>query len=115
MNGARRARPPRLDAGAVISVRLAADGDDVRLARLAELSGAVRPAGLWLVAEVDGQLWAALPLAGGDALADPFRPTAEVQALLALRARQLGREEPERDGSPRGRRRLRSTLAFADP
>jgi hypothetical protein len=38
-----------------------------------------------LVAEVEGELWAALELAGGRTIADPFRPTLAVRELLALR------------------------------
>jgi hypothetical protein len=34
-------------------------------------------------------LVAALPLDGGAALADPFKPTSDIVALLELRARQL--------------------------
>lgn len=114
MNAARRAQPPRLNEGAVISMRLATSGDDARLEQLAELSGGMKAAGPWLLAEVDGQLSAALPLAGGEALADPFRPSAELQALLSLRAKQLGRDERVRHSSVRRRRRSRSTLARAD-
>jgi hypothetical protein len=43
-----------------------------------------------LVAEVDGTLWAALSLETGAVVADPFRPTAELRSLLALRAAQIG-------------------------
>jgi hypothetical protein len=114
INGERRAGPPRLDAGAVISLRLAASGDDAALEQLAELSGRVKAPGPWIVAEVDGQLWAALPLAGGEPLADPFRPTAELGALVSLRAKQLGRDEPlRRNPAHRFRRRVRSTPALA--
>jgi len=88
VNGARHARPPLLAAGATLTVRLAGADDVAALDDLAELSGAERPGGRALVAEVDGQLWAALPLEG-ELLADPFRPTAEVAALLRLRAEQL--------------------------
>jgi hypothetical protein len=43
-----------------------------------------------LVAEVDGELEAALDIDGGTSVANPFRPTAPHRQLLALRARQLG-------------------------
>jgi hypothetical protein len=115
MNGARRALPPCLNEGAVISLRPAAAGDDAALEQLAELSGRVKTHGPWLVAEVDGQLWAALPLAGGQALADPFRPTAELRALMSLRAKQLGsKKRVLRDSAGRLRRRFRSTPTLAD-
>jgi hypothetical protein len=111
VNGARRARPPRLDAGAVISLRLATNRDDEALRQLAELSGRVQPIGPWVVAEVDGRLLAALPLAGGEPLGDPFRPTAELGALLALRAKQLGGGgRSPRTSRPSLRRRLGFTF-----
>ena len=49
-----------------------------------------------LVAEVGGKVEAALPLDGSGSFADPFVKTAEIVALLELRARQL-------DLVPRGR------------
>ena len=39
---------------------------------LAELDSAVAPTGPALVAEIDGRLRAALPLDGGEPIADPF-------------------------------------------
>jgi hypothetical protein len=56
-----------------------------------------------LLAEVDGQLRAALALTGGAVIADPFHPTADLIDLLHARAHQL-------DATPRIRRsrRLRS-------
>jgi hypothetical protein len=58
-----------------------------------------------LVAEVGGELVAALPLDGGDAVADPFRPTAALVEMLTLRAQQL------RDGDHQHRRGLRRRIA----
>jgi hypothetical protein len=65
------------------------------------------PAGTVLVAEVRGELWAAVPVGGGSAIADPFRPTADVVALLELRAAHL------RTGRAGGRRRGRLLLRTA--
>jgi hypothetical protein len=111
MNGARRARPPRLDSGAEICLRLATSRDDAALVQLAQLSGRVKVPGPWVIAEVDGQLCAAVPLAGGEPLGDPFRPMAELQALLSLRAKQLrGDERLPRSKIRRARRRFRVTL-----
>lgn len=70
-------------------MRFADPGEETAIERLAELAGRVALPGRYLVAEVDGQLWAALPLGGGEALADPFLPAMEVKALLSLRAAQL--------------------------
>ena len=52
-----------------------------------------------LVAEVDGELWAALSLSDGRAVADPFRPSADVVGLLherALHLRDAKRSAPQR-------------------
>jgi hypothetical protein len=53
-----------------------------------------------LVAELDGEIVAAVPFEGGRAIADPFRPTAELVELLRTRtakaapARRLPRLRP---------------------
>jgi hypothetical protein len=62
--------------------------DAVALARLAQLDGAARPVGAVLVAELAGEIVAAVPVAGGRAIADPFRPTAELVELLRARTRK---------------------------
>jgi hypothetical protein len=73
-----------------VTIRMAVPADADALGRLARLDSAPPPAPVpMLVAEVDGELRAALPLHGGSAIADPFRRTGELVALLAERARQL--------------------------
>jgi hypothetical protein len=73
-----------------LTIRLAGAADTAALGRLAELDSAPAPEPVpMLVAEVSGELRAALPLDGGRAIADPFRPTAALVAILAERARQL--------------------------
>ncbi len=57
-----------------VNVRMMRPEDRAALMRLAALDSGPIPFGAWLVAEVEGELWAALPLAGGRAVADPFRP-----------------------------------------
>ena len=54
-----------------------------------------------LVAEIDGEIEAALDVDRGVSVADPFHPTAGHAELLALRARQLG--AAPRDRSARSR------------
>jgi hypothetical protein len=76
-------------APAPVLVRAATPDDADAVARLAALDSARPPAGELLLAVVDGELRAALPLDGDDAIADPFEPTAELVALLRARARQL--------------------------
>ena len=68
------------------------DIDGIR--RLAQLDSKHAPKGPVLVAEVAGEVVAALPLDGGPALADPFKPTASIVDLLKLRASQLGPARP---------------------
>ena len=73
-----------------LTIRLAVSADAEALGRLADLDSTPRPAPVpLLVAEVGGELRAALPLDGGPAIADPFRRTAELVAILAERRRQL--------------------------
>ena len=80
--------PPVTTAPSVL-IRAARGSDGPALARLAALDSAPLPAGDLLVAEADGELVAARSLESGAVIADPFRPTADVVALLALRARGL--------------------------
>ena len=64
--------------------------------RLAELEG-VRPlAGELLVAEVAGEIWAAVALESGALVADPYRPSGEVAELVQLRIKRLRRPQPRR-------------------
>jgi hypothetical protein len=71
-----------------ITIRPAYADDELALRRLAAVDSAdaVPPAPL-LLAEIDGELRAALSLADGSVLADPFVRTAEVLELLRVRAR----------------------------
>ena len=75
--------------GFEVTVRVAGPADALALSRLAALDSAAVPTGPTLVAEVDGQVVAALPVGGGAAVADPFRHTASAVSLLELRAAQI--------------------------
>ena len=86
-----------------IVIRPAREDDDAALRRLAQLDGAKLPDGELLVAEVDGELWAAVSLDAAGDVADPFRRSGELVLLLHERARQL-----ERAARPRRRRPLRA-------
>jgi hypothetical protein len=81
-----------------ITVRTALASDLSELARLAALDSASPPRGPALVAEADSRVLAALPLGSGRPIADPFEPTAEIVALLQLRAEQLREQDGERRG-----------------
>jgi hypothetical protein len=69
-----------------ISLRLAGPIDRAELERLAILDERPLPPAPHLVACCDGELTAALSLATGEFIADPFRRTAEVQRLLLAHA-----------------------------
>ena len=85
-----------------VTVRLAAPDDAAALERLAQLDSATLPAAPLLIGERAEHPVAALSLSDGAIVADPFVPTADVVALLRLRANQLRRGS---QGEPRGRRR----------
>jgi hypothetical protein len=92
--------------GERIVLRRATRRDDAALDRLAALDGARRPAGELMLAEVDGEILAALPFEGGRAIADPFRPTADLVDLLAARTRPLASRTRTRRVFPRLRLRI---------
>ncbi|HET7568316.1 MAG TPA: hypothetical protein VFJ91_10015 [Gaiellaceae bacterium] len=72
-----------------MTIRRAVAGDAEPLRVLAALDEEPELAGGALLAEVEGELWAAVALADGRVLADPFRPTRGVRDLLELRRREL--------------------------
>jgi hypothetical protein len=79
-----------------IEIRLLAAEDSPELGRLAELDTAEPPPHPVLGGIVAGRLVAAQSLTTHQQIADPFRPTAEIRALLARTARQLDGGRPER-------------------
>ncbi len=70
-----------------IVIRQASAADSEAIHRLADLDDRAMPRGEALLAFVDGEL-AVARAADGYSVADPFRRTAEVQELVALRAVQ---------------------------
>jgi hypothetical protein len=85
-----RAQPQRPVAGQKsVTLRFGSLSDQGPLAALAELDSTAPLEQPVLLAEVDGQLRAALALTGGVVVADPFYPTADLIDLLRARARQL--------------------------
>ena len=95
-----------------VAIRAATPADRPAVEELALLDSATPVAGDALVAEVDGELRAALPLRSGRAVADPFHDSAHVVALLELRARQL---EAARNGTRGPGRFARRLLSGALP
>jgi hypothetical protein len=77
-----------------ITIRRAYADDDLALLRLAALDSADSvPEGPLLVAELDGELRAAMSLSTGAAIADPFTRTADVLELMRLHASAIRRRE----------------------
>jgi hypothetical protein len=72
-----------------ITIRPAHEDDAGALERLAELEERQVPAGPLLLAEIEGTIEAAVAIASGDAIANPFAASAEIISLLELRAGQL--------------------------
>jgi hypothetical protein len=93
-----------------IMIRPAYADDYEALVHLAALDSADRvPARPLLLAEVNGELRAALSLCDGSAIADPFFPTSEIVALVRAYAegpakprRSRLRSQPRRLGLARG-------------
>jgi hypothetical protein len=81
-----------------LTIRLAREDDRASLATLAQLDSGHAPAKPVLLAEADGGLVAALSLLDGAAVADPFRPTADVVDLLRLRAAAASTDARARRG-----------------
>ena len=86
-----------------LTIRYATTADQFAVRRLAVLDSASPPTGDVLLAEVGNELWAALSIDTGAAVADPFRPSGDMVDLLRLRADGLA-------GEARGRGRARAHL-----
>ena len=84
----RTSTPSRLFDTSSVSIRPAKPADAIAIARLAALDSSHSPRGSVLLAEVDGELWAALGVDDGHAVADPFRPSRRALDLLRTRAEQ---------------------------
>ena len=78
-----------MNASPDISIRSAGPQDYTALWHLAALDDRPLPRGPFVVAEVGGEIVAAVSRDSGAAIADPFRRTAQAVALLQLRASQL--------------------------
>jgi hypothetical protein len=89
-------RPPVIEKP--VTLRFGAARDENSLARLAALDSKEPPTQPVLLAEVDGQLLAALTLSDGCVIADPFHPTLDLIALLRARACQLNGHSRTRRG-----------------
>lgn len=91
-----------LDLADTIEIRPARHDDERALTRLGQLDSALVPATPLLLAIEGGELRAAISLATGGVIADPFAPTARLVELLRTQATA----QPRR---PRTPSRLRLT------
>jgi hypothetical protein len=79
-----------------VTIRWATPADVPRVKVLAELDDARIPVAPLLLAFVGEELWVAASPGTGAVICDPFRPSADVAALVRERGRQLTVPEPER-------------------
>jgi hypothetical protein len=103
-----------------VTMRRAYPDDFAALAQLAALDCGRVPTGDVLVAEVDGELWAAVAVGSDSAIADPFRASAAIVRLLRMRAAQLDVATRAADREPSrlrslAPRRLRSPAPRRQP
>ena len=78
-------------AGAPVLIRSASPADARAIDRLSALDERTLPPGERLVGELGGRVVAAVDVASGTAVADPFVPTVGVLELLGVRAAQVRR------------------------
>ncbi len=79
-----------------LTLRICGPADGPAVLAVAERDSAPAPAGRVLAAEIDGELIAAIAIASGRVVADPFVPTADAIELLRRRADQIRRAERRR-------------------
>jgi hypothetical protein len=101
-----------------LSIRRLGERDAGAVVKLAELDSSLVPAAPLLGIEVQGRLLAAVSLRDGASIADPFSRTAELRAMLELRATQLRERMHERrahaSGAPPEAAAAASALATGD-
>jgi hypothetical protein len=73
-----------------LTIRRATADDTFALRRLAAIDSASPPTGDVLLAEMGNELWAAVSIDSGAAVADPFRPSGDLVELLRFRAERAG-------------------------
>ena len=79
-----------------LTIRRATASDEFAVRRLAALDSAFPPTGDVLLAEMGDELWAALSVDTGHAVADPFRRSGDLVDLLRFRAERLTTETATR-------------------
>jgi hypothetical protein len=79
---------------ASLTIRHANAADEADVARLAALDSSRVPSGELLVAQLDGNLVAALSVDTGAAIADPFEHTAAIVDSMRVQARESRAPRP---------------------
>jgi hypothetical protein len=87
----RRARTVAAGLPADVLIRVARPADAGAVSRLEAMEDRALPGGSRLIAEVDGRAIAAVAVADGTAVADPFERSETAVELLRLRALQIAR------------------------
>jgi hypothetical protein len=82
-----------------LTIRRATAADAFALKRLSALDSAFPPTGDVLLAEMGSELWAAVSIDTGAAVADPFRPSGDLVELLRFRADGLAGHERSHSGA----------------
>jgi hypothetical protein len=82
-----------------LTIRRASADDAFALKRLAAIDSASPPTGNVLLAEMGTELWAAVSVDTGAAVADPFRPSGDLVDLLRFRAGRLAGHERSHSGA----------------
>ena len=82
-----------------LTIRRATAADAFALRRLAAIDSAAPPTGEVLLAEMGSELWAAVSVDSGAAIADPFRPSGDLVELLRFRADRVGGNEHAHRGA----------------
>ena len=85
-----------------LTIRRASEADRASLSDLAALDSSRPPGGEVLVAQVGSELWAAVEVRSGAAIADPFRPSGDLVELLRFRAQGM-RDETRSERGPLAR------------
>src|SRR4051812_12729678 len=109
LRGATQSVPTSAD----VVIRYARRDEADALATLAQLDSSRAPRGEVIVADVQGELWAAVSLDDGHAVANPFRPSGELTFRLSERARELHGAGRHTTPRPRGGRPRRTRVQAA--
>jgi hypothetical protein len=82
-----------------LTIRRATAADAFAIRRLAAIDSAAPPTGDVLLAEMGNELWAAVAVETGTAVADPFRPSGDLVELLHFRAERMRTDEHPHRGA----------------